>query len=371
MTDTNRSWGFFVRVVVKAILLFTLCNLVYVAVQPFGFVGQLSLYGNVLPPRERLPYGENPAEAFNVTVTDLNTLFGSHVIRQRKVPDEYRVVLVGDSATWGWLLHPDETYAAGINTQDVQLPDGRRVVAYNLGYPVMSLTKDLLILERALDYEPDLIVWLVSLESFPADKQTFPPLVQENTDVLLQIDADLPLNVDATTSEEWARTLFGQRRTLSDWLRLQLYGFSWAATGVDQVIGDYDLRRSDFDEDGLLAFNEWDEPTTLTQDDLAFDVLQTGVQIADVPMVVINEPMFISSGQNSDQRYNSLYPRWAYDQYRDLLADAAAQNDWLYYDWWDTIAPDAFTDSPVHLTRDGAGQLANMILDVIVENAGT
>jgi hypothetical protein len=41
----------------------------------------------------------------------------------------------------------------------------------------------------------------------------------------------------------------------------------------------------------------------------------------DVPVLLINEPMFISSGQNSDLRYNSFYPRWAYDQYRAMLAE--------------------------------------------------
>ncbi len=41
----------------------------------------------------------------------------------------------------------------------------------------------------------------------------------------------------------------------------------------------------------------------------------------DVPVLIINEPMFISDGQNSDLRYNSFYPRWAYDQFHRLLND--------------------------------------------------
>jgi len=47
---------------------------------------------------------------------------------------------------------------------------GKQARVYNLGYPTMSLTKDLLILSRALHYQPDLIIWLVTLESFPASK---------------------------------------------------------------------------------------------------------------------------------------------------------------------------------------------------------
>ena len=47
--------------------------------------------------------------------------------------------------------------------------------------------------------------------------------------------------------------------------------------------------------------------------------------------------MFISSGQNSDLRYNSFYPRWAYDQFHALLNSQAAANDWHYLDLWDSI----------------------------------
>ena len=98
----------------------------------------------------------------------------------RKPPGEYRVFLIGDSSTWGFLLPSDQTLAADLNAAGYTLSDGRQVKVYNLGYPVMSLTKDLLILSRAMQYDPDLIVWPVTLESFPYDKQLFPPLLQHN-----------------------------------------------------------------------------------------------------------------------------------------------------------------------------------------------
>lgn len=375
--QSQATWGFILRVIVKAVVLFALCNLVYALVNPLGLLGRASLYGAVIPARDRFPYGEQPSQSYSVTITDLNTMFASHAVAQPKAADEFRVLLVGDSATWGWLLEHDETYAAYINAAGVQLDDGRRVVAYNLGYPTLSLTKDLLILDAARRYEPDLIVWLVTLESFPPDKQIpanplDQPIVHDNPQRVRELAAqhDLALAVGNLTAPGWfAQTLIGERRDLADWLRLQLYGFSWAGTGIDQVIGEYDLRRSDFAEDGLLAFNQWDAPTTLTRDDLAFDVLAAGVAHADAPVILVNEPMFISSGENSNQRYNSLYPRWVYDQYRALLAELAAENDWRYVDWWDIIAPDEFTDSPVHLTLDGSQALADRLLTIILEAA--
>ena len=120
------------------------------------------------------------------------------------------------------------------------------------------------------------------------------------------------------------------------------------------------LRQSDFEKD--VSWQDFKEPTTLTENDLAFDVLGAGLKMAgDVPVLIINEPMFISSGQNSDLRYNSFYPRWAYDQYHELLNDKAAANNWHYLDLWDSIAPDEFTDTPVHLTPNGMAQFAKVV----------
>jgi hypothetical protein len=71
--------------------------------------------------------------------------------------------------------------------------------------------------------------------------------------------------------------------------------------------------------------------------------------------------MFISTGVNSELRYNSFYPRWAYDQYRDLLNAQVQAKGWHYLDMWNAIAPEEFTDTPVHLTPQGSTQYAQLI----------
>ena len=110
------------------------------------------------------------------------------------------------------------------------------------------------------------------------------------------------------------------------------------------------------------------EARPLTGDDLTFDVLRAGLARAgDVPVVLINEPIYVSDGANSDLRYNSFYPRWAYDDYRAQLAALAAAEGWRYLDLWDAIPPDEFTDTPVHLTPAGTRLLAEMLVEVIEE----
>src|SRR5690606_5931932 len=128
------------------------------------------------------------------------------------------------------------------------------------------------------------------------------------------------------------------------------YGFAWNVTGIDQYYPEsYQPRSADFDTD--VRWQGFTPETPFARADLAFDVLAAGIVHArDLPVLLVNEPMFISSGQNSDLRYNFFYPRWAYDRYRAMLHEMAAENDWPLLDLWDAIGPDAFTDSPVHLT---------------------
>ena len=369
--QTEYTWGFAFRVMIKAAVLFALFNLIFALLHPLPFINNLTIYNWLVPGRERLPFGEDD-RAYSLSLNSVEGMFASHVIRQAKADDEFRVVLVGDSGTWGILLHPEETLAGQLNAANIMLEDRHIVKAYNIGHPIMSLTKDLMLLEEAMQYQPDMIIWLTTLESFPRERQIFAPIVQNNPDRVRNLinTYDIDLNVENSEFVELNfidQTIVGQRRELADWLRLQFFGFMWATTGIDQYYPDeFDLRTSDFEED--KSWQSFDEPSQLTTDDLAFDVIQAGHElVGDVPLILINEPIFISDGENSDLRYNIWYPRWAYDQYREIYAEEAEANDWVYVDLWDRIAAEEFTDSPVHLTPEGSSQLAEMVEGIIVD----
>ena len=372
MTASNEprqpnTWFAVVRVLIMAAVLFVACNAIFALLDPLEALGRVSLYNVILPGRERLPYGEDASKSYNLSTYNIPAMFASHVVSRPKAPDEFRVIVVGDSGTWGWLLDNQDTLAGQITARRLTTADGKRIVAYNLGYPIIALTKDVLILDEAMRYQPDLIVWPVTLEAFPRSKQLFPSIVQNNAPRMRDLIARYQLKLDPNDPrfvdpDFLGSTIVGQRRNLADWLRLQVLGFSWAATGIDQAKpAEITLRQSDFEKD--VSWQEFEEPATLTEDNLAFDVLEAGMQIAGrVPVLLINEPTFISTGRNSDLRYNSFYPRWAYDQYRALLGSKAKQNNWPYLDLWDSIAPDEFTDTPVHLTPRGVGELAQRIV---------
>jgi hypothetical protein len=364
----------FVRnVLLKAVLLFVLLNGVFMLVDPLPALGRLTIYNVLLPGRVRLPYGEDPAKAYNLSLYNLDAMLASHEVARPKAADEYRVVLIGDSSVWGFRLPAEHTLGAYLNGLGLSVPDGRRVRVYNLGYPILSVTKDLLLLSRLRPYQPDLILWCVTLESFPADKQLFPPLVQNNASEIraliarhhLRLDPHDPSLVDPSARD---RTLWGRRRALADLLRLQLFGVLWAATGIDQDIPEtFTPRLEDLPAD--TTFHGLAGPE-LRPEDMALDVLAAGVaEAGPAPVVFVNEPMFVSGGENSNLRYNFFYPRWAYDGYRAVMQDEAARRGWTYVDLWDAVPNTEYTDSAIHLTPLGSSLLAERIGSIILEVA--
>ena len=373
----NTAGKFLRNVFLKALLLFLILNFALAFIPSGNAAGKLSLYNILWPGRVRLPFGENPQEAYNLSLYDLEAMFASHEINAGEKPaDEFRIILIGDSATWGTLLEPGDTLGGLINQAGLADAAGKTVRAYNLAYPSMSIIKDLMILEKSLQYEPDLIVWPVTLQSFPRAIQIETPLVANNPERIralienlnLDLDPDDPQFVDSTFMD---RTLIGRRRTIFDALQLQFYGPKWAATGIDQTYPeDYTPAQRDF-EAGDDTFQGWQE-SELPLDQLAFEVVDAGTTLAsDVPVLVVNEPILISQGENSDIRYNFFYPRWAYDIYREAISQVAIGANWAYVDLWDVVPQAEFTNSAVHLTPEGSQLFFDALQPTLIEAIGS
>jgi hypothetical protein len=362
---------FLLNVLFKGLALFAAANLLFAALNPAG-LGNLSLYNAVFPGRERLPFGENPQASYNLSLYDLNAMFASHEVSaaRQSSANAYRVFLIGDSSVWGTLQRPEETLAGQLNALGLTACDGRPLTFYNLGYPTISLSKDLLILQQAMNYHPDALVWLTTLEAFPKEKQLASPILANNPAAGRQLITRYGLKLDTNdpawvNSNFWQRTIIGQRRSLADLLRLQLYGLMWSATGIDQEYPT-DYARAQVDLPADRSFDSRQGPD-LAVDSLQMDALAAGQKIADgKPLLLVNEPIMISEGKNSDLRYDFYYPRWAYDQYRDLLQTSAGQSGMKSLDLWDIVPPDQFTNSAIHLTPAGEQLLAQSLSGAVV-----
>ena len=328
--------------------------------QPLNGLNRLSLYNHIFPGRERLPFGETPRTAYNFSIGSLDAAFSSHRISGAgaKDPQTLRVVTIGDSSSWGTLLRPEETLCGNLNGKT--LSDGRTMDCFNLAYPTLSLAKDTLILNRAMAFGPDLILWPLTLESFPADKQSDNALVRANYDEYLRLYPDADPGEAQSPAD---RSLWAQRREAADWIRLQLYGFMWAGTGIDQTYPeDHQSPQIDLEADNTFHGYEGALPDAA----LAWNVLETGMKLAgNVPVLIINEPMLISSGNNSEIRYNYYYPREAYDSWLASLKIRADENGWDLLDLHDSLENSHFTNSAIHYDPDGAVILSELVLEKI------
>ena len=358
------------NVIIKGILLFIIINFLFVPLKPLPALGHLSAYNYLFPGRVRFPFGENPDQAYNMSLNNLEAMFAAHELSGGKKPaDEFRVLLIGDSSVWGYLLQPENTLSANLNAADIKIT-GKTVRVYNLGYPTLSLMKDLVILNDAMQYHPDLIIWLITLESLPVTRQLDSPIIQNNATIVRNLITKYSLSLDPADPRLLSRnflqsTLIGERRDLADLLRLQLYGVMWASTGVDQYYpATYDPPQEDLDPDdtfhGLL-------PPQLNVRDLSVDILVAGKKLAGVaPIIFVNEPIFISHGENSTIRYNFFYPRWAYDQYRQILFETCQNNNWTCIDEWNSVSSDQFTNSAIHMTPFGTQILSTELAKAIL-----
>jgi hypothetical protein len=366
---TNR----FVRnVIVKGLLLFFLVDLVFPVVD-LSKLGKISFYNSLFTGRQRFPFGEDSSQSYNLSLFNLDAMFASHVIAgQPKTRDEYRVIVIGDSSVWGILLHPEETLSGQLNQMDQQICS-RTIQVYNLGYPTISLTKDLMILNDALSYQPDLVIWMVTLEAFPVDVQLTSPIITNNAsrvkELISQYDLELdPNDPSLIRPAYWNLTLVGERRSLADLIRLQLYGVLWTATRIDQAY-PVSYQPAETDLNTNIAFHDL-QPPTLNESQLSFGVLEAGLQaLGNIPVLLVNEPMLISNGENSNLKYNFFYPRWAYDQWREMMSSRAVALGWNYLDLWNLVPSGEFTNSAIHLTNLGESILAARIEQTILQQS--
>jgi hypothetical protein len=78
---------------------------------------------------------------------------------------------------------------------------------------------------------------------------------------------------------------------------------------------------------------------------------------------MISEPILISNEKNGDIRLNFYYPRWPYDQYRLLIEKANIRSNIPYYDFYNLVPANPFTNSSIHLNSKGEAILVQKIND--------
>lgn len=354
------------RLLIKTTVLFLIFNSLCFLITFFPY-GNLTLYNSIFTGRDRLPFGDNPSESYNITINNIDAMVASHKIAgDKKHADEFRIIVIGDSSIWGFLQNPDETLTGLITAKSDTSCQEKRIEVFNIGYPSLSILKDLALLDKVTKYHPDLVLWFITLESMVKKDQMTTPLIENNPDLINTIISTYDLDYQMFELSLWDRSLFKQRRNYADIIKLQFYGLLWSATGIDQAYPEtYNPAQRDFKED--FSFKDF-KNRELYEDDLAFDVIKYSIrENPGIDFIIINEPILISKGKNSDIRYNYYYPKWAYDRYREILNDFTIENGIKYFDFWNLVSENHFTNSAIHLDAFGEQSLANEILNIMDE----
>jgi len=360
------------RVLVKAIVLFVVINIMFAMTNPP--IGKITLFNYLFPGRLRFPYEQEPNLyflGFNAPVyDDFDAMFGAHVISKGKSVNEFRMILLGDSATWGVSVLSDETLSEQINDLNLQTCDGRSVHAYNLGYPLSSVTRDFLILDKAMDYQPDMILWLITLTTLEPKTAESNFILPHSERYLQLVDAyDLSIPQLAKWQIKkltfYDRTILGQRKHIKNVIFSQALGLLWAATGIDNHLGR-ELQTGNPpnpDVENDLAYDgQLPEKPLVLPNPLLLDVLSAGYKMAgDIPVVLVNQPLFVANGKNSNVRYNDIYPRWVYDEYRQFMFMWSEKNKRIFWDYWNVLPPNNFSDTHFHRNPIGEMRFAQIL----------
>lgn len=285
-------------------------------------------------------------------VTNMYVLFASHILdNQPKAPNEYRVIMIGDSGTWSNYMPFGESLGGRLNAANLPACNGKTVKVYNMAIRGTTLVKDLVFIDKAVTYKPDLVLWFLTLNTFRPDSQlqgrNFVPVNRAYiTDLSKRHNLGLntsKLTVSTQTTEQaWEIVRAAQEPTHQD---------AYPIMEQDQTADN---------KFGRLAQQKLDQTT------LPFNLFYAGLKILSKTKVqVVNEPIFVAAGANSDIRYNEYYPRWAYDQFRQMMVQESKAKGWNYLDLWNAIPSFQFTGTPLHRMPYGEFLMYRKMMPVI------
>ncbi len=352
------------RVFAKSVALLLIANVVCLAsgLDPLARLYTFNLWGLVGHGRPRLyDLHDNGVDPLPV-----EAMLASHAIAYTpKAPDEYRVVVLGDSAILGWNLPEDQHVSAQLTAHGLRI-NGKRLTAYNLAYPHPNWAKDVLILDAALRYQPDLIIWFITMiaDENAQDTASTNPIWNVNRARLRQLAREYGLhdwyNARMLPEPAWCTWIaICAPESFLAWSRAFTYPFietRWDYTQSSRI-GSAPIP--------ARARHVIGEPSSGDQfpnDNVSFlSVGQTMANKANVALLYVNEPILIGSGPNSDVNYNYYYERALYDFNRRFIADAMRSRQAWYLDLWNAIPKERFTDTAIHMDAAGWKVVADRI----------
>jgi hypothetical protein len=347
------------RVFIKAIVLSLVINFIALAsgIDISTALMTFNTWGLVGHGRARLIYRSDFSSDLSSGQLPVEALLAAHQLSHAtKAVDEFRVIFLGDSSVIEWNLADNATTAGQLTARNITI-NGKRLVVYNLGYPNPSLPRDLILLDAALQYKPDLVVWFTTAATYDNSSNfstIIGPFLKLNRTRLQKLTTTFGLQnwfiAHMTDDPMWMNWIAARdANAVPSWIKSLTYPFVInVLDSNERTIFQRPIPKQAIYASGRVGFDP--QPNDSWRFLLAGNRLAASV---GAPMLVVNEPILLDTRTNSDINYDELYERTFYDQYRQDLDIYTQNNNLWYMDAWNTIPNKYFTDTALH--ADAAG----------------
>ena len=306
----------------------------------------------------------------------LPLLLRQHELCWRRLiaPSEQRVAVFGSSAVYGLPLPVHATFADLINQQ--YAADGVSAHLFNLAFVAPYQVRDAMIIDQALAYEPDVILYPMTLAEFrhlaPIAYPTFAHFFNMNDGALRALADQPPKGLE----EPFARYMQNLARTEStrhatDELQdAGLYARRAARAAGESIAAALNSPRPPFRSQQPPRQRNYNCAKTLTtiakeyRDWKTWSILPylaelqrtRGIRVLVVHWPVAHEPV--------DDCYSIRYTAAGVADCSAWLREETARHDLAYLDLRDLLAADLFIDS-IHVSRAGHRQIADQIVPAL------
>jgi GDSL-like Lipase/Acylhydrolase family len=313
-------------------------------------------------------------------LTDVRLMWLEPLLRQHEVcwrdqPDEQRVMLFGNSAVFGFPLPVEQSFGALLNAHFAAAHVPAHL--FNLAWVYTYQVRDALIMHEALRYDPDVIVYPITL----GDMVHVAPMLwlagffESNVEPLTDMAEAPPPGLGEPFARYQSfergqgivRRLFNRLRDVGLSLRLMIHRHAVVLTQRIATLppeaappaetgGAYDCARTlSLAADRFRDWRDWSMPAYLAS-------LRAHSGAA---MLLINWPI---AHEPNGECYNVRYSNALVAQFNEWLAAEAQRYGLAYLDLHDLLPPSDFIDS-LHITPAGQQRIAARVaaeLDPIV-----
>jgi hypothetical protein len=283
----------------------------------------------------------------------LELLLRQHEVCWRRGNDgEARVFLIGDSGPLGFPGPADQAVAGVLNRRFDET--GVRAHVFNFGLVTTYQLKDALILRLALDYQPDVILYPITLGAFihvaPVIFPSLSPLMDANMVALREFAAGKPAGLGepleryrASFAQEPPRGVLWKLRQLGTLVRSAVRHYAKALTrlltGEEQKLiaaadkGWYDCARTKQQEQKhFVGWQSWNVLAWLEQVS----------RERGIPVLLVNWP---TQRVPLGECYNPHHTRTAIEEWDVWLRNEAAARGLTYLDLREMLGSGDFVDT--------------------------